>query len=224
MPEEAVFPLGTAYLPGDFVALNIFESRYVQLLIDVMAQRRSFVSVLIERGSEVGGGDRRHDHGVEVIVDTVAEQDSQYLVTGRATFPCSIAHWLGDDPYPRAEVQPQVYEALRESQKFDVASSLSLLAQNIRSIDVSLSSETTAHRSSSDSASGLATIAAGRWWDQRVEESELWQAFWLLARSLPCGPFDRYALLTPGPLDLRVKRLKQAVEHVHEVMSFRFEH
>ena len=223
MPESAVFPLGNAYLPGDFVALNIFEPRYVQMLTDVMAGSRSFVSVLIERGSEVGGGERRHDHGVDVIVDSITEENSVFLVTGRATSVCTISHWLEDAPYPRAETHAQLNEPLSDSQRFDVASSLTLLAQIIRSIVESLSTSASSFTLPPQTVSGLATIAAGRWWDQSVEEVELWHAFWLLARILPSGPFDKYALLTPGSLDVRLKRLKQAVDHVHEVVSFRFE-
>lgn len=218
-----VFPLGTAYLPGDAVALTIFEQRYVQMLNDVTKGNQRFVSVLIERGSEVGGGDLRHDHGVEVEVSSMTETESVFLVIGVATVPCTISHWLPDDPYPRGEAVSQIRTSLSDAEKYDVASSLTLLGQNIRLIHETLAMGHEGDSPFEDRGSQVATIAAGRWWDQRVTDSELWQAFWVLARNLPSGPFDRYSLLTPGTLTSRVKRLKQTVEHVHEVVSFRFE-
>lgn len=225
MSAVAVFPLGAAYLPGERVSLNIFEDRYVSMMTDVMNEGKMFASVLIERGSEVGGDDLRHRHGVIVAVESIVELDALLLVTGVAVTPCDITQWLPDDPYPRAEVEVQKRQPLDEQQRFDIASSLSLLAQAIRLIHESLTEqqgETVEGEENNHMNQTVATIAAGRWWDVRVEEDELWRAFWLLARNLPCGPFDRYSFLTPGSLSERVKRLKQTVEHVGEVVSFRF--
>lgn len=223
MTASAVFPLGTSYLPGDQVMLTVFESRYLEMMSDVMEGSQSFASVLIDKGSEVGGSDIRHVHGVIVEVDTVVSHDSLILVTGTATAPCSISRWMPDNPYPQGIVELQSMEPLPQSQRYDIASSLTLLAQNIRVIHETLSQKASDFEQPLDSSSRIATIAAGRWWDQRIEENELIQAFWLLARNLPCGPFDRYSLLVPGSLTVRVKLLKQTVEHVQEVVSFRFD-
>lgn len=222
MSTVPVFPLGTAYLPGDQVSLNIFEDRYLQMMSDVMDDDRIFASVLIERGSEVGGDDLRHRHGVFVSVDSIVQLDSLLLVTGVATSVCDVLRWLPDDPYPQADIHEQPHEPLTQSQRFDVASSLTLLAQSIRLVHESLSSLHSEPSEAPKVDSTVTTLAAGRWWDHSVIEDELWRAYWLLARNLPCGPFDRYAFLTPGSLIDRVKRLKQTVEHVGEVVSFRF--
>ena len=222
MNTSAVFPLGTAYLPGDRVSLNIFEDRYLSMIHDVMDGDQTFVSVLIERGSEVGGEDLRHRHGVFVHIESVVAHEELVLVSGIATAPCDITQWLPDDPYPRAYANLQPVDALDERQKYDIASSLTLLAQEIRLILDSLSSAHGSDIAPMAQEVAITTIAAGRWWDQRVEEGELWRTFWLLARNLPCGPFDRYAFLTPGSLNNRVKRLKQTVDHVREIVSFRF--
>ena len=222
MNASAVFPLGTAYLPGDHVSLNIFEDRYLCMIRDVMDGDQTFASVLIERGSEVGGADLRHRHGVFVHIESVVQHEELILVSGIATSPCDITKWLPDDPYPRAETNLQPIDPLDESQRYDIASSLTLLAQEIRLILNSLSNAHGSDTAPMAQEVAITTIAAGRWWDQRVEEGELWRTYWVLARNLPCGPFDRYAFLTPGSLNDRVKRLKQTVDHVREVVSFRF--
>ena len=61
-----MFPLGTAVLPWAGVPLHVFEPRYRALVHDVLAGDRTFGTVLIERGSEVGGGDVRRDRGALV--------------------------------------------------------------------------------------------------------------------------------------------------------------
>ncbi len=58
-----MFPLGTVVFPYTAVPLRVFEPRYQHLLDDVLGGDRSFGSVLIERGSEVGGGDARFEVG-----------------------------------------------------------------------------------------------------------------------------------------------------------------
>lgn len=221
MITSAVFPLGTAYLPGDRVSLNIFEDRYLCMIRDVMESDQTFASVLIERGSEVGGDDLRHRHGVYVNIESIVEHEELLLVSGIATSPCDIASWLPDEPYPKAQTSMQPIEVLNEGQRYDIASSLTLLAQAIRLILDTLSNVEGATAQMTPDLD-IKTIAAGRWWDQRVEEGELWRAYWLLARNIPCGSFDRYSFLTPGSLTVRVQRLRQTVEHVREVVSFRF--
>ena len=54
-----MFPLGTVLLPGAVLPLHVFEPRYRQLVQDCLAGEPEFGVVLIERGSEVGGGDQR---------------------------------------------------------------------------------------------------------------------------------------------------------------------
>ena len=57
-----MFPLGTVLLPGGVLPLHVFEPRYRQLVIDCLADdtgEPEFGVTMIERGSEVGGGDQR---------------------------------------------------------------------------------------------------------------------------------------------------------------------
>ncbi|MFM7068609.1 MAG: LON peptidase substrate-binding domain-containing protein, partial [Actinomycetes bacterium] len=101
-----MFPLGTPLLPGMVLPLHIFEDRYRALVHDVLAESRPrFGVVLIERGSEVGGGD------VRASVGCVAEiRASEEYPDGRWGLVCvggerfQIATWQPDAPYPIAEV------------------------------------------------------------------------------------------------------------------------
>jgi Lon protease-like protein len=100
-----MFPLGTVLLPGMVLPLHVFEPRYRQLVQDCEAGDGEFGVVLIERGSEVGGGDVRTDVGtVAKIVQSQALPDGRYLLATVGARRLRVERWLDDDPYPRAEV------------------------------------------------------------------------------------------------------------------------
>jgi len=100
-----MFPLGTVLVPKAVVPLHVFEPRYQTMLADVMAGDRKFGVVLIERGSEVGGGDVRTDVGtVAQVVELRPIADDRWMVVVAGTERIAVDRWLSDDPYPRAEV------------------------------------------------------------------------------------------------------------------------
>ena len=104
--ELAIFPLGSVLLPGMPLPLRVFEPRYIALLSSVLGEtEREFGVVLIERGSEVGGGDVRFGVGTVARIASVeiAEGSIALLATGGARF--EVVRWLQDDPFPRAEVR-----------------------------------------------------------------------------------------------------------------------
>lgn len=102
-----MFPLGTVLLPGVVLPLHVFEPRYQQLVRDCLeALHPEFGVVLIDRGSEVGGGDVRSDVGVVARVLQVAAMDGgRFAVITVGTRRIRVTQWLEDDPYPRAEVE-----------------------------------------------------------------------------------------------------------------------
>src|SRR5580698_965052 len=57
--QLGMFPLSTVLFPHAEIPLHIFEPRYRALAHDCLAADSRFGIVLIERGSEVGGGDHR---------------------------------------------------------------------------------------------------------------------------------------------------------------------
>jgi uncharacterized protein len=100
-----MFPLGTVVVPGMLVPLHVFEERYRRLVADCLAGDPTFGIVLIERGSEVGGGDVRTDVGTAVrIVRADALADGRYALAAVGLRRLRVEAWLDDDPYPRAEV------------------------------------------------------------------------------------------------------------------------
>lgn len=103
--ELPMFPLGTVLVPHQLLPLQVFESRYRDLVEHCLATDRRFGVVLIERGSEVGGGDVRFDVGtVAQIGDYAHAPDGRYALATIGTDRFRVRQWLPDDPYPRAEV------------------------------------------------------------------------------------------------------------------------
>lgn len=102
-----MFPLGNVVLPGELLPLNVFEPRYRRLVLDCLAADvPEFGVVLIERGSEVGGGDVRASVGtVARIVRVVPLGDGRFEVAAVGGHRISVLEWLADDPYPRGDVE-----------------------------------------------------------------------------------------------------------------------
>ena len=55
--ELLLFPLGTVLFPGGLMPLQIFETRYLDLVKRCMREQRPFGAVLIREGSEASGGE-----------------------------------------------------------------------------------------------------------------------------------------------------------------------
>src|SRR3954447_12098654 len=105
MPVLPMFPLGSVLLPSVFLPLHVFEPRYRALTEHCLAGEREFGVVLIERGSEVGGGDVRSPVGtVARILEAVQFDDGRWALGVVGTRRVRVTAWLDDDPYPRAEV------------------------------------------------------------------------------------------------------------------------
>jgi uncharacterized protein len=102
----AMFPLSTVLFPYGQLPLHIFEPRYRVLMDDCLAGDRQFGVVLIARGREVGGGDRRFAVGtVGHIAAASRFADGRWalLVEGRRRV--AVTQWLEEAPYPRALVE-----------------------------------------------------------------------------------------------------------------------
>lgn len=101
-----MFPLGRGIFPGSLLKLRVFEPRYLAM-IDLCVRRQiGFGVVLIERGSEVGGGDVRFDVGVSVSMTQVASLDDGHLIViARGDARIQVDEWLDDAPYPQARVR-----------------------------------------------------------------------------------------------------------------------
>ena len=100
-----MFPLGTVLVPYALLPLHVFEPRYRLMTRHVLDGDNEFGVVLIERGSEVGGGDVRFDVGTMARVVQAAElTDGRFALQTVGLHRIRVVRWLDDDPYPRAEV------------------------------------------------------------------------------------------------------------------------
>ena len=100
-----MFPLGSVLTRGQVLPLHVFEPRYRRLVGDCLEGDGRFGVVLIERGSEVGGGDVRSDVGtMATIVDARAMADGRWAVVAVGGERIRITGWGDDDPYPCADV------------------------------------------------------------------------------------------------------------------------
>jgi Lon protease-like protein len=100
-----MFPLGTVLFPHALLPLHVFEPRYRLMTQRVLAGDGEFGVVLIERGSEVGGGDARF--GVGTVARVVRAQelpDGGYALATVGMRRIRVTRWLADDPFPQAEV------------------------------------------------------------------------------------------------------------------------
>lgn len=181
MPVRAMFPLGSVLLPGMVLPLHVFEDRYRALVRDCMAGDRQFGVTLIERGSEVGGGDIRAMAGtVAQIIQADELPDGRWAMVAVGTHRVRVREWMPDDPYPRAEVEewPEVPATDPEAA---VAAYEARVAQlrRILALAVELGAE----------ADPLVELA---------DDAEV--GSYQIGVLSPIGPLDRQRLLTaPGP-------------------------
>ncbi|MGH2731375.1 MAG: LON peptidase substrate-binding domain-containing protein [Actinomycetota bacterium] len=101
-----MFPLGAVLFPHMLLPLHIFEPRYRALTRDCLAGDRCFGIVLIGRGEEVGGRNRRFSLGtIAHIRQAQPLDDGRWILLAIGARRIRVLHWLPEHPYPRAEVQ-----------------------------------------------------------------------------------------------------------------------
>jgi uncharacterized protein len=101
-----MFPLSAVLFPHASMSLHVFEPRYRELMRDCLAGDARFGIVLIERGSEVGGGDERSSLGTRgVITKSVELPDGRWVLQIEGEARIQVDEWLPDDPYPVALVR-----------------------------------------------------------------------------------------------------------------------
>ena len=100
-----MFPLATVLFPHGVLPLHVFEPRYRAMTEHCLANDARFGVVLIERGSEVGGGEQRFAVGTTArIVQAGRVDDGRWVLVTVGEQRVRVSHWLPDDPYPIADV------------------------------------------------------------------------------------------------------------------------
>ena len=101
-----MFPLSAVLFPHASMPLHVFEPRYRELMRDCLAGDARFGIVLIERGSEVGGGDQRSALGTRGVITEAAElPDGRWVLEIEGEALIAVEEWLPDSPYPVALVR-----------------------------------------------------------------------------------------------------------------------
>ena len=202
MAVTPMFPLGTVLLPGEILPLHVFEPRYQQLMHDCLeASEHEFGVVLIDRGSEVGGGDSRSDVGVIAQVLQVAAMDAgRFAVVTVGTRRIRVTRWLPDSPYPLADVE-------------DWPDGVGVDAPTERIASVAARARRCA---------GLAVEMGDLSSVPEVElDGEPSSDSYRLAAICPFGPSDRYALLCAPDPAARVELVDRLLDDVEAGLRFR---
>ena len=202
-----MFPLGMVMLPTMVVPIHVFEPRYRQMTQDCLEGDREFGVVLIERGSEVGGGDIRTDAGtVARIINAQELPDGRWGLIAEGLRRIRVFRWLEDDPYPQAEIHDWPDAELGRDEEAEVAANLSAVAAAWRRV-LALQSELGA-------PGPPATLDLS---------DEPLIAVWQLASSSPMGPLDRQRLLTADGAVHRLRLLAEFLADAEEIIRARIE-
>jgi hypothetical protein len=195
-----MFPLGVVHFPFVGLPLQVFEPRYRQLTIDCLDGDREFGVVLIERGSEVGGGDVRFDVGtMTTIVDAGFNEMGLIRLDTVGSRRIRVVRWLDDDPYPRAEIEDLPPPAMGDAE-----------------LTVFAAAETVVRRALALRAElNEATVPYNITLDPQPE-----RAIFQLAAIAPVGPVDKQRLLGLAPLEL-LTHLAELMDDELDVLASR---
>jgi len=196
-----MFPLGTVLLPHQTIPLHVFEPRYRAMMLDCLAGDRRFGVVLIERGTEVGGGDVRFDVGtVATIVDAEELPDGRWTLEAVGAERLRVREWLPDDPYPQAEVD--VLDEVPWSDD-DGPALDGVVAGFHRVVDL---------------ARQLGAAVDDRVID--LPGDPHWDA-WVIAARAPLADLDRLAVLAAESPSARLAVLRRSIDDVADVLASR---
>lgn len=93
-------------MPAMPLSLRIFEERYLKLLGDLLAEETpEFGVVLIEKGPEVGGGEKRMNIGTIASVTEIGTTEQFYGLQSIGSQRFRVNAWLPDAPYPIADIE-----------------------------------------------------------------------------------------------------------------------
>jgi Lon protease-like protein len=184
-----MFPVGSVLFPGAVLPLQVFEPRYRALVADVAEGDGRFGVVLINRGSDVGGGDERTNTGsIADLVRNGEAEDGRILIVAVGRERIRVLDWLEDDPYPRAIVEPipkgEVGDGIFAAIKKTAAARRKLLALAIemgaygQNLDLDLPADPDA-------------------------------AVWSLCEAAPVGSFDRQRLIETDDAEKRLHLLEK---------------
>jgi Lon protease-like protein len=203
----AAFPLGTVLLPGQNLDLRVFEPRYRVMLFDLRDQDPAELLVnMIERGSEVGGGDVRSRVGCIARLEQRTDlPDGTTVISIIGSDRARVVEWLAEDPYPTAEVT-RLIEPSGFAPHASVGSTAALA--ELRELGESV-------LDAAESLGQPREARPHRWETDPVHLS------WQLALATPLATLDRYRLLAEDDPRRRIELLSIMLAEALELLSAR---
>lgn len=175
MATLPMFPLASVLFPAMPTALRIFEERYFVMLSRVLQQDvAEFGIVLIERGSEAGGGETRFDTATVAQITQIEAGDETIGLLAHGTRRVEVTQWLEDSPHPIAEV--------RDLPDLEWADYLEPLFGE-------------AERVVRRALAQVSEFAEPQWAADVTLSTDRIEASWQLAGIAPLGPLDQVRLL-----------------------------
>ena len=198
MTVMPMFPLSAVLMPAMPLSLRIFEERYLKLLGDLVSQENpEFGVVLIERGQEIGGGEKRLGIGTLASVTDIGTLDQFYGMESIGTQRFRVNAWLPDDPYPMADIDfipDLVWDESLQPLKSQLETKVRrLLAFASEFGDLQYGASTEFSENPIDACGQLAGV-------------------------LPVGPLDQMDLLNSESTDELLSRTLEVVENLDEAL------
>lgn len=200
MPVVPMFPLGSVLFPGMPLALRVFEERYLKMMGAILDEDTpQFGVVLIERGHEVGGGEKRFDIGTLAEVLEIAAPDGPLAVVARGTQRFRVTTWLEDDPYPKADIELMDSLAAGSDTNNSVDETEKVVRETLRYLE-----------SLTDDLPWPSDI------DLSVDDEE---RLWQLAGISPLGPLDHQDLLSETSMASLSTKIQTTVSEALDVFK-----
>ncbi len=194
-----MFPLSAVLYPHASMPLHVFEPRYRALMRDCLAGDARFGVVLIERGSEVGGGDQRAPLGTRGVITRALElADGRWALVVRGEAVVRVEEWLPDAPYPLALVSEVDEQATSGETQHDAV--LEVTTRRVRRARAMMAEHGGAAPLSPDTAldgEGDADVAC-----------------WQLCAAAPVSAYDAQRLLAAGGTVERLELLGALMEEL----------
>ncbi|TFB61622.1 peptidase S16 [Cryobacterium sp. Hz7] len=196
MTSLPMFPLGSVLFPYMPLQLRVFEDRYLVMLSRILKEEPAeFGVVLIERGQEVGGGERRFHYGTVAQITELEASEGFVGVTAQGERRVEVIDWLTEDPHPQATV--------RDLAELDWDDDLLPLRDR---------AEQAVRRTLA-----LASEFADQLWPSTVELSrDPTAAAWQIAGIAPLGPLDQIELLRSTSME---QLLTAVIEYTQEAVD-----
>ena len=194
-----MFPLGSVLLPAMPLPLRIFEPRYLKLLGDLVASEKpEFGVVLIERGKEVGGGEKRMSIGTIAFVTEIGTTQEFLGLESYGSQRFRVNAWLPDDPYPLADIE-LLPDLIWDDSLLPAKAHLETKVRQLLAF-----------------VSEFGNLQFGA--DIEFSEDPM-EACWQMAGVLPVGPLDQIDLLSSQSADQLISRTYEIVKTANETLT-----